>query len=78
MGGKSSLCLIAIFPLLNTGENTHFTELCLARIKHLTYIAVVIVQSYSFSNLEPVCCSMSGSNRYFLTLIQKTGFSGDR
>ena len=25
---------------------------------------------YSFPNLEPVCCSMSGSNCYFLTCIQ--------
>ena len=25
---------------------------------------------YSFSNLEPVCCSMSGSNCCFLTYIQ--------
>ena len=25
---------------------------------------------YSFPNLEPVCCSMSGSNSYFLTCIQ--------
>ena len=25
---------------------------------------------YSFSNLEPVCCSMSGSNCCFLTCIQ--------
>ena len=24
----------------------------------------------SFPNLEPVCCSMSGSNCYFLTCIQ--------
>ena len=26
--------------------------------------------TYSFSNLEPVCCSMSGSNCCFLTCIQ--------
>ena len=25
---------------------------------------------YSFPNFEPVCCSMSGSNCYFLTCIQ--------
>ena len=25
---------------------------------------------YSFSNLEPVCCSMFGSNCWFLTCIQ--------
>ena len=25
---------------------------------------------YSFPNLEPVCCSMSGSNCFFLTCIQ--------
>ena len=25
---------------------------------------------YSFPNLEPVCCSMSSSNRCFLTCIQ--------
>ena len=25
---------------------------------------------YSFPNLEPVCCSLSGSNRCFLTCIQ--------
>ena len=25
---------------------------------------------YSFPSLEPVCCSMSGSNCYFLTCIQ--------
>ena len=26
--------------------------------------------TYSFPNLEPVCCSMSSSNCYFLTCIQ--------
>ena len=30
----------------------------------------VTALTYSFPNLEPVCCSMSSSNCYFLTCIQ--------
>ena len=32
--------------------------------------------TYSFPNLEPVCCSMSGSNCYFLTCIQVSQETG--
>ena len=32
--------------------------------------------TYSFPNLEPVCCSMCGSNCYFLTCIQISQESG--
>ena len=31
---------------------------------------VIAAMTYSFSYLEPVCCSMSGSNCCFLTCIQ--------
>ena len=31
---------------------------------------------YSFPNLEPVCCSMSSSNCYFLTCIQVSQKAG--
>ena len=39
---------------------------------HITYISRVTIYSlmYSFSYLEPVCCSMSSSNSCFLTCIQ--------
>ena len=30
----------------------------------------IVLMTYSFSNLEPVCCSMSHSNCSFLTCIQ--------
>ena len=32
---------------------------------------------YSFPNLEPVCCSMSSSNRCFLTCIQVSQEAGN-
>ena len=31
---------------------------------------------FSFPDLEPVCCSMSGSNCYFLTCIQVSQEAG--
>ena len=32
---------------------------------------------YSFPNLEPVCCSTSGSNSFFLTCIQISQAAGN-
>ena len=33
-------------------------------------VTIYSLDTYSFPNLDPVCCSMSGSNCSFLTLIQ--------
>ena len=38
---------------------------------------VTIYLTYSFSNLEPVCCSMSSSNCCYLTCIQVSQEAGE-
>ena len=38
---------------------------------HINKISTVTIYTYSFPDLEPVCCSMSSFNCCFLTCIQK-------
>ena len=81
---KLSLSLFPLFPHLFARKWLDQSLFCAIRVASSAYLRLLIFLlailipacvsytglTYSFSYLEPVSCSMSGSNCYFLTCIQ--------